>query len=230
MGVEIEIEASDGSGNFMGYLAESGEGRPGVVVIQEIFGVNAGVRAIADDLASKGFNALAPDLFWRQEPGIQLTDQTEEEWARAFELFNGFDGAKGIEDIAATIAVLRAAGSAKVGAVGYCLGGMLAYLTSANTDIDASVGYYGVAIADQLDAASGISTPLMLHIATEDSFVDEAAQKAMHAGLDGNDLVTLHDYPGREHAFARVGGEHYDQRDATVANERTLEFFNQHLA
>ncbi|MFN3230644.1 MAG: dienelactone hydrolase family protein [Alphaproteobacteria bacterium] len=230
MGTEIELQAKDGSGSFMGYLAEAGEGQPGIVVIQEIFGVNAGVREIADKLAAAGFNALAPDLFWRQEPGIQLTDKTEEEWARAFELFGGFDVPKGVEDIQVTIDHLRESGSPKVGCVGYCLGGLLAYLTAAHTDIDASVGYYGVSINEQLDAASGISTPLMLHIATEDGFVDKDAQKAMHDGLGNNPHVTLHDYTGRDHAFARVGGEHYDQRDATLANQRTLDFFNQHLA
>ncbi|MDA0339139.1 MAG: dienelactone hydrolase family protein [Proteobacteria bacterium] len=234
MGTEITLNAKDGSGSFAGYLAEAGasarEGAPGVVVIQEIFGVNAGIREIADGLAEKGFNALAPDLFWRQEQGIQLTDQSEAEWARAFELFNGFDSAKGVEDVQAAIDYLRGAGSAKVGCTGYCLGGLMSYLTAARTDIDASVGYYGVGIADLLGEAANIKKPLMLHIACEDGFVDKDSQKAMHARLDGNESVTLHDYPKCDHAFARVGGEHYSEANAALANRRTYEFFLKHLS
>lgn len=123
-------------------------------------------RETADWLASQGYVALAPDLFWRQEPGIQLTDKTEADWARAFELFNGFNIDKGIEDIGATIDALRNMDgcTGKVGAVGYCLGGLLAYLTAARTSIDAAVGYYGVSINDRLSEASGIKRPLLLHV------------------------------------------------------------------
>ncbi|MEN3975341.1 dienelactone hydrolase family protein [Emcibacter sp. SYSU 3D8] len=229
---EINIQATDGSGTFMGYLAKPESGRgPAVVVIQEIFGVNSFVRETADWLASQGYIALAPDLFWRQEPGIQLTDKTEADWAKAFELFNGFNIDKGIEDIAATIDALRNMDgcTGKVGAVGYCLGGLLAYLTAARTSIDAAVGYYGVSINDRLSEASGIRKPLLLHVASEDGFVPKEAQAAMHAGLDANARVTLHDYPGRDHAFARTGGEHYDKADADLANKRTLDFFAANL-
>jgi len=229
---EINIQAKDGSGTFMGYLAKPAGGRgPGIVVIQEIFGVNGFVRETADWLASQGYVALAPDLFWRQEPGIQLTDKTEADWAKAFELFNGFNIDKGIEDIGATIDALRNMDgcTGKVGAVGYCLGGLLAYLTAARTSIDAAVGYYGVSINDRLPEASGIRKPLLLHVASEDGFVPKEAQAAMHADLDANPKVTLHDYPGRDHAFARTGGEHYDKADADLANRRTLDFFAANL-
>ncbi len=103
----IQIQAADG-GAFSAYLAtpKSGKG-PGVVVIQEIFGINAGIRAIADHLAAQGFAALAPDLFWRLEPGVEITDKSKAEWDKAFDLMNRFDQAKGIEDIKSTIAVLR---------------------------------------------------------------------------------------------------------------------------
>lgn len=229
---EINIQAKDSSGTFMGYLAKPAGGRgPGIVVIQEIFGVNSFVRETADWLASQGYMALAPDLFWRQEPGIQLTDKTEADWARAFELFNGFDVDKGIEDIEATIEALRNMDgcSGKVGAVGYCLGGLLAYLTSARTSIDASVGYYGVSINDRVGEAGNIRKPLLLHVATEDGFVSKDAQKAMHDALDGNPHVTLKDYEGRDHAFARTGGEHFHREDADLANQRTLDFFAENL-
>jgi len=143
-GSEITIQASDG-GDFMGYLAtpDSGSG-PGVVVIQEIFGVNDVMRGITDSFAVAGYVALCPDLFWRQEPGIILSDQSDEEWARAFELFNGFDLKMGVSDLAATINALSGLDSCsgKVGSVGFCLGGRVAYLTATRTDVDAAVGYY----------------------------------------------------------------------------------------
>ncbi|MCH7864692.1 MAG: dienelactone hydrolase family protein, partial [Proteobacteria bacterium] len=175
-GMEITIKADDG-GEFMGYLAtpESGSG-PGVVVIQEIFGVNEVMRGITDGFAEAGYMALCPDIFWRQEPGIQLTDQSEEEWARAFELFNGFDLDKGVQDLDSTIETLRGLEgcSGKVGAVGFCLGGRLAYLTATRTKTDAAVGYYGVMLTEHLDET--INAPLILHVPTEDEFVPKGQQ------------------------------------------------------
>ncbi len=227
-GKSITIKGPDGS--FAGYLATPASGTgPGIVVIQEIFGVNKVMRDICDDLAAQGFVALAPDLFWRIEPGIDITDQTDAEWAKAFELFGKFQSDTGITDIKATIDTLRPMTTGKVGAVGYCLGGLMAYLTACHTSADASVGFYGVAINTKLDDARGIKKPLMLHIAGKDEFVDPQAQAAMHEGLKDNANVTLHDYPDCDHAFARVGGKHYDKQAATDSNERTLAFFKKHL-
>ncbi|MFQ5763925.1 MAG: dienelactone hydrolase family protein [Rhodospirillales bacterium] len=228
-GKEITINAADGS-EFMGYLATPASGGgPGVVVIQEIFGVNDVMRGITDGFAAEGYMALCPDLFWRQQPGIQLTDQTDEEWARAFELFNGFDLDKGVEDLDSTIETLRGLEgcTGKVGTVGFCLGGRLAYLTATRTKADAAVGYYGVMLTEHLDEA--INAPLLLHVATEDEFVPKDQQAAVHAALDGNDRVAIYDYEGQDHAFARVGGKHYDQASADAARERTLAHFKAHL-
>ncbi len=228
-GMEITIKADDG-GEFMGYLAtpESGSG-PGVVVIQEIFGVNDVMRGITDGYAEAGYIALCPDIFWRQEPGIQLTDQSEEEWARAFELFNGFDLDKGVQDLDSTIETLRGLDgcSGKVGTVGFCLGGRLTYLTATRTKADAAVGYYGVMLTEHLD--ENINVPLILHVATEDEFVPKEQQAEVHAALDGNDMVTIYDYVGQDHAFARVGGKHYDQASADLARGRTFDHFKAHL-
>ena len=229
-GQDIEIESDDG--NFSAYLAlpASGSG-PGVLVLQEIFGVNASMRAITDWLAGEGFTALCPDLFWRIEPGIQITDKTEAELNRAFELFGLFNQDPGLQDIRTSLSALRAldACSGKAGAIGYCLGGLLAYRTACHTDSDASVGYYGVSIEDRLAEAAGISAPLMLHIAGADQFVPAAAQARLHDGLGSNPLVTLHDYPGKEHAFARPDGLHYAADSANLANQRTLDFLHRHL-
>ncbi|WP_374763127.1 dienelactone hydrolase family protein [Yunchengibacter salinarum] len=232
MGETVRIQAKDGSGSFDAYIArpETGNG-PGIVAIQEIFGVNDGMKEICDDLAAQGYIAISPDLFWRLEPNISLTDKTQAEWDKAFDLMNRFDIDKGIEDIDATIEHLRDTEPCfgKVGAVGYCLGGLLAYLTACRTKVDATVGFYGVNIPKFADEAQTIQRPLMLHIAEEDEFVDKESQKAMHDLLDDHPLVTLHDYAGVSHAFARPNGVHHDADAAARANDRTREFFQHHL-
>jgi carboxymethylenebutenolidase len=226
MGSTITLKASDGTGSFSAYLAKPASGNgPAIVVIQEIFGVNKDVRQKCDDWAAKGYVALAPDLFWRQEPGIELTDQSDAEWQKAFSLYQGFDVALGIADLAVTIAAARAQSTGKVGTVGYCLGGLLAYLCATRTDADANVGYYGVGIDGKLEEAAKISKPLMLHVAGADKFVDAEAQARLHAGLDSNRFTTVLDYPGLEHAFTRLRGQHYDEAGATLANARTEGFF-----
>ncbi len=229
-GKDISIKGPDGS--FSAYLAVPAAGRgPGVVVIQEIFGVNAIVRAICDAHAAVGRLALAPDIFWRLEPGIQLTDKTDAEWKKAIDLMTRFDADKGIADIQAAITQLRGypGCSGKVGAVGYCLGGLLAYLTAARTDCDASVGYYGVNIQNKLSEAKKIKAPLMLHIAGKDEYTPPDAQKKIIDGLKGNPHVTIHFYPEMNHAFSRPGGAHYDKANAELANGRSETFFRQHL-
>ncbi|MBK5911534.1 carboxymethylenebutenolidase [Rhodothalassium salexigens] len=228
----LTIPAKDGSGRFAAYVAMPEKTpAPAIVAIQEIFGINAGMRRICDDLAAQGYIAWAPDLFWRIQPGIDLTDQTEAEWQQAFDLFNKFDADKGIEDIAATIVAARRhpKSNGRVGAVGYCLGGLLAYLTAARTDVDASVGYYGVGIHERLGEKDAIGRPLLLHIAEEDGFVDKDAQKQMHDALDPHPLVTLHDYPGVDHAFARPDGTTRNENAAKLADQRTIDFFAEHL-
>ena len=220
-------------GPFNAYVAEpKSEGpAPVIVVIQEIYGVNAVMRGVADRYAALGYLAICPDLFWRIEPGIDLTDQTDAGNKRAFELFGQFDVEKGVEDLKATLAAVRADPrcNGKVGTVGYCLGGLLAYLTATRTDTDAAVGYYGVSIDQRLGEARNIKAPLMLHIAGEDQFVDKAAQAKMVESLGTNPHVTLHTYPGRGHAFSRTGGAHYDAADAGLANGRTEVFFDKAL-
>ena len=229
-GQAITIKGQDG--DFSGYLAkpDSGAG-PGVVVIQEIFGVNQVMRDVCDWLAGEGYVALCPDLFWRLEPGVELTDRTEAEWKRAFELMQAFDRDAGIRDIQSSIDALRAMEgvNGKVGAVGYCLGGHLAFLTACRTDCDAAAGYYGVNIPAVIEEAAQIKKPLILHVAGKDQFVDAAAQKAMHDALDGHQHVTLYDYPEDDHAFARPGGEHFNADSARTANARTLDLFRSNL-
>ena len=231
---DITIKTADGS--FSGYLATprgNGDGgrAPGMVVVQEIFGVNATMRALCDDFAGQGYLALCPDLFWRQKPGVQLTDKTEAEWQQAFGYMKGFNEAKGIDDLRTALEQLRQhpSCSGKVGSVGYCLGGRLAYLLATRTAVDCSVGYYGVAIDNVLNEAAAITKPVMLHIAEEDEYVNKDAQAKVKQSLGRNAMVTMHSYPGVGHAFARVGGKHWSAEAARLANERTAAFFAKHL-
>ncbi len=218
-------------GEFQAYVATPvAQGAPAVVVLQEIFGVNAVIRGIADDLAAKGFLAIAPDLFWRLTPGVDITDQTPEEWKIALDYMNRFDVDKGVGDIAATIDAIRPDSNGKVGAVGYCLGGLLAFLTASRTDSDASVSYYGVGLENRVGEAGDIEKPLMLHIAEKDSFSSDAARQVVVSALKDHAQVTIHIYEGRDHAFARPGGEHWHAADAALANQRTIDFFKAHLS
>ena len=231
MGERVEIKTPDGA--FGAYLARPAAVKaPAIVAIQEIFGVNAVMRGVCDALARQGFLAICPDLFWRIESGVDITDQSQAEWDKAFKLYNAFDVDLGVQDIAATIAFVRTlpASTGRVGAVGYCLGGLLAFLTATRTDVDAAVGYYGVGIESRLDEAEKLAEPLMLHIAEEDQFVPKPAQAMIIGALKNHPHAQIFTYPGRDHAFARPGGDHYDRADAAKANERTLALFKQALA
>jgi len=230
MSETLSITTADGA--FSAYVARpASTPAPAVVVIQEIFGVNKVMRDICDDLAAQGFVAVCPDLFWRIEPGIDMTDQSDAEWKRAFELYNAFDVDAGVSDIAATIAAVRELPgvNGKVGAVGYCLGGLLAFLTATRTDADASIAYYGVGIKKHLAEAEKLARPLLMHLGEEDQFVPKEAQKLILDALKDHPQIEIHTYPGRDHAFARVGGAHYDAADAGTANARSLAFFKSNL-
>jgi carboxymethylenebutenolidase len=231
MGETITIKTEDGA--FSAYVARPASSpAPAIVVIQEIFGVNHVMRDITDKLAAEGYLAVCPDLFWRIEPGIDITDQSEADWKRAFELFNAFDVDAGVKDIDATIDHLQVdpACTGKVGAVGFCLGGLLAFLTATRTDVDASVAYYGVGIEKHLAEVEKLEQPLLVHIAEEDGFVPKEAQALILQALKNDARVEVYTYPGRNHAFARPGGEHYDEADTKLAAGRTQAFFKQHLS
>lgn len=226
----VTINAEDG-GTFSAYLAHpEQETAPGILVIQEIFGVNKVMRDLCDGFAAQGYVAICPDIFWRQEPGIDITDQSEAEWNQAFSLYQGFDEAAGVKDLIATLAFLREYErcSGKVGTVGFCLGGKLAYLMATRSDADCSVGYYGVGIENALDEIGNANKPLMLHIAEKDQFCPPEAQSKIIAAATAPN-ITANSYAGVDHAFARLGGAHYDQAAADLANSRTAAFFTENL-
>lgn len=220
-------------GEMPAYIARpDGDAKAAIIVIQEVFGVNPGIQQKCDKWASAGYLAIAPDLFWRIEDGVSLDPDVDEQLQKAFDLMGKFDQTEGVRDIEATIHFARETlgdPHAKVGCVGYCLGGRLAFMTAARTDISASVGYYGVGIDGLLDEKHAIAHPVMLHIPTADGFVDKDTQKAMHDGLDDHPKLTLHDYEGLDHGFATEHGKRRDDAAATLADNRTAAFFAEHL-
>jgi carboxymethylenebutenolidase len=229
----VKIDAIDGSGRFDAYLAApAGGGKvPAVIVIQEIRGVNANIRAICDDYASRGYLAAAPDMLWRIEPNLEFDPDTKEGWDTAMRLNAAFDENKGADDLVATLHWLRShpRSNSKVGTVGYCLGGKLAYLVAVRSDIDVAVGYYGIGIDKCLNEATDATCPLMLHVAGEDRFVPPDVQQRIKQGLAPFDDMEVHIYPGADHAFARVDGIRYDDAAAQLANRRTAAFINGYL-
>ncbi len=230
-GTMITIAAEDG-GSFQGYLAvpEAGSG-PGIVLAQEIFGVNEHIREVADLYAEEGYVVLAPDLFWRIEPGIQL-GYSEAEWQTAFGLFQKFDQDQGIADIRAAVAALRARpectgpdGTPKVGVLGFCLGGTMAYRAAAEAGVDCAVSYYGVGIHQQLDVIDRITVPTVLHFAEKDQYAPPEAVAQVREAAAGNRNIRIHVYPGVDHAFNRPASPHFDKPAALMAHSRSIALF-----
>lgn len=228
----VRIPTFEGEETFPAYVARpNGTARAAIIVIQEIFGVNPGIRKKAEHWASLGYLAVAPEVFWRQEEGIDLDADVPEQFQQAVGYMMKHDFDAGIRDVEATIRwIRRHEGIEKVGLVGYCMGGKVAYQTATRTDIDASVGYYGVGIADMLNESHAIARPLLLHVPMADGFVPPEQQRAMHEGLDSNPHVTLHDYPGLDHGFAAEHGMRRDEEGARLADGRTEAFFAEHLS
>jgi carboxymethylenebutenolidase len=226
----ITVDTPDGS--FRAYVARPNvASAPAIVVIQEIFGVNADLRATCDELAAQGYVAVCPDLFWRMEPGVDITDQSEAEWKKAFGFYQAFDRDAGVADIASTIDVARSlpGTNGKVGLIGFCLGGLMAFITTARKGADASVVYYGGGTENHLAEASKIKNPLLMHIGEEDEYISKDAQKAIKEALASNKFAQVFTYPGGKHAFARHRGINYNKAAADLANTRTAEFLKTHL-
>lgn len=228
----IKVQTLEHDGTFDAYLAKpAGTPKAAIVLIQEIFGVNEGIRRKCDHWASLGYLAIAPDLFWRLRPNVELDPDVPDQFQEALGLMQKFNQDQGIRDIEAAIREVRGRlpDGGKVGAVGYCLGGRLAYMTAARTDVDATVGYYGVGIDSLLGEKHAIARPLLLHIAGADHFVPPAQQKLVHEGLDDHPRVTIHDYPGEDHGFAAEMGQRRSEQSAQLADSRTEAFFAEKL-
>ena len=227
MASTVNVPTPDGI--LHAYLAEARiQPAPSVVVIQEAFGVNRDVRATCDELALQGFNAISPDLYWRQEPGLQLS--AEGDWARGIALYQALNLDKAVEDVRATVELSRQAKSStgSVGVMGFCLGGLLTYLTAVRGGVDAGVCFYGGRTDEFLGEAASLRGPLLMHMGSEDEFLSPQAQESIQRALEPLG-VEIHIYPGRSHAFARHEGQHYDTEAATRAMARTVAFLRAHL-
>ncbi|WP_030539039.1 dienelactone hydrolase family protein [Sphingobium sp. DC-2] len=226
------IPTLEGDASFDAYIARpAGKPKAAIIVIQEIFGVNEGIRRKCGHWAQQGYLAVAPDLFWRDQPHVELDADKPEEFQAALGHMQRMDQDLAIRDIEAAIKAARAelGEGGKVGVVGYCLGGRLAFMAACRTDGDAFVGYYGVGIDNLLGEQHAIGKPVLLHIPTADGFVPPEAQKKMHEGLKDNRHVTLHDYEGLDHGFAAEMGNRRDEAAARLADQRTADFFAQNL-
>jgi carboxymethylenebutenolidase len=230
MGDRITVEGQDGA--FNAYIA-----RPKilpaatVVVLQELFGVNADIRKTCDELAEQGFVAVAPDLFWRQEPGVDLSVTSEDDWQHGLRLYQAYDRDAGVRDIRDTlndVAKLPEC-TGKIAVQGYCLGALMTFLTAVRCRVDAAVAYHGADTEKYLGEADNLRAPLLMHLGEEDEFISKAAQAQIKAALAGKANATVYSYPGQRHAFARHNGTHYNAAAAALANGRTSEFLRRQL-
>ena len=226
----IQVKLRDGT---MGaYLAvPDGPPKGAIIAIMEIWGVNETMRTHAKEFADAGFICLVPDLFWRQEPGVELSDRNPEDVKKAFDLYYDFDYDLGVRDMEDTMAHLKTLPecNGKVGAVGYCLGGKLCYLMCCRTDIDCAVAYYGTYIEHRISEAKNLHRPFMLHMAMKDRWVQAEVNELLERRLSPNPLVTIEKYPEADHAFARHGGKPYRKAEADRALGLSVEFFRKYL-
>src|SRR6202161_3461008 len=227
----ICIEGRDGT--FNAYIARPTTlPAPAVVVLQELFGVNADIRKHCDELAEQGFLAVAPDLFWRQEPGVDLTVTSEAEWQHGLRLYGAYDRDAGAKDVEDTVNAVRKLPecNGKVALLGYCLGALMVFLTAVRNDgIDAAVWYHGGDTEKYLGEVDGLRAPILMHLAEEDEFISKAAQAEIKAALAKKPNATVYSYPGQSHAFSRHNGKHYNAAAAHLANGRTSDFLNRQL-
>jgi carboxymethylenebutenolidase len=233
MSMEMRYEtvtANDG-GTFEAYCAVPDSGRgPGVLLFQEIFGINDNMRGLAEKLAAEGYVALVPDMFWRIEPRFERKDESG--FADAIAMVQKLDMAAAVEDIKAAHAHLRAMPecTGKVGAMGFCLGGALTFVAATQSKVDAAVPYYGSAINDMLDQVDALECPTMFHYGNNDPFIPEEKIAEVESAVAGKPNVSFHRYDAG-HAFSNWDAPSmYDEAAAEAAWARSLAFLREHLA
>jgi carboxymethylenebutenolidase len=228
-----QITVKGQGGTFAAYIKKPKTlPAPAVIVLQELFGVNADIRKHCDELAEQGFLAVAPDLFWRQEPGVDLTVTSDADWQHGLRLYQAYDRDAGVMDVKDTIDAVRNLPecNGKVALLGYCLGALMVFMTAVRNDgIDAAVWYHGGDTEKYLGEVDGLHAPLLMHLAEEDEFIAKAAQAQIKAALVKKPSTAVYSYPGQNHAFSRHNGTHYDAAAAALANGRTSDFLNQQL-
>ena len=226
---DVQIKAADG-GAFSAYLSVPARPKgPAVITMQQIFGVNAEMRGYTDDFAAQGYFAICPDLFWRQKPNVQLTPGTAQALEQALAFNRGLDLDKAVDDLKATLAFIRAypGCNGKVATIGYCLGGLTAFLMAVRSDAECNVSYFGVGIEKWIKEAANLRQPLMLHVPEEDRTVPPEAQAIIRDGVRGK--AEFFAYQRADHAFNRVGSRSYDKAVTELADGRTADFLRRYL-
>ena len=226
--IHIQTEGRE----FTAYMATpAGDLAPAIIVLHELFGVNEDIRLTCHELAAKGFISIAPELYWRQERGVDLDTSSESDWRKGLKLYAGYDRDAGVRDIVATMRAARKleGASGKVAVLGYCLGGLMTFLTAARHHPDAAIAFHGADTDKYVNEASRISTPLLMHLAEEDEFISKDAQRQIKSAFADVSTATVFSYPNCNHAFSRHNGRHYDPQAAALARERTDAFLWQHL-
>jgi carboxymethylenebutenolidase len=226
----ITVQGRDGA--FGAYIAmPEALPAPAVVVLQELFGVNADIRKHCDELAEQGFVAVAPDLFWRQEPGVDLSVTSEPDWQHGLRLYQAYDRDAGVRDVEDTVdtVIKMPECSGKIAVLGYCLGALMTFLTAVRYRVDAAVAYHGGDTEKYLGEVDGLQAPLLMHLGEEDEFISKPAQAEIKKALATKPNATVYSYPGQRHAFSRHNGAHYNAAAAALANGRTSQFLNQQL-
>jgi carboxymethylenebutenolidase len=231
MGNEIQINARDGK-SFAAYLALPAKApAPGIVLLPEVFNTNPHIRSVCDGYAADGFVVLAPDVYWRQEPGAYMS-YTDEGRAKALALRARLDTNQFAMDLEDTVSALRALPhcTGRIGVIGFCLGGRFAYLSAARHDIQAAVSYYGVQLDQHLEEAASITCPLLMHFAETDHAVPQATVDLVRATLVPTGKAEVHVYAGTVHGFNRYGYPPHHEAQAAVARKRTIDHFRRHLS
>ncbi|WP_421846307.1 dienelactone hydrolase family protein [Novosphingobium sp.] len=229
----MKVTVEDGT--FASFVARPAVARASggsVVVLHESSGLNDDIRSKCEAVAACGFLAIAPNLFWREELGIDTLAKPERENRSGTDHSVAFDHDRGVNDIAAVVRAVRETtnASARIGVMGFGLGGLLAYLAAARLPIDAAVVFYGPRIERHLAEVIRISIPLMMHVGSEDALVTPAALVAIEHALSHNANAQILRYPASGHAFARQAGAHYNAEAADLALNRTTAFLKLHLA
>jgi carboxymethylenebutenolidase len=219
------------AGAFDAYLAlpPAGSG-PGLLLYQEIFGVNTHIRAVAEQYAMDGFVVLAPDVFWQQHKRIEL-GYTADDIQRGRAMAMAMDRSALLRDVHDAVSALRArpeVGTRRVGVFGYCMGGRLAYNAAAGTDVDAAVAFYGGGIQDQLGLAPKVRCPMQFHYGARDANIPLAAVDKVRAAMQGKPAEVFV-YDAADHGFNCWARGSYHAASAALAHARTLQFFAQRL-
>lgn len=221
MGSTIQLTASDGH-EFAAYRADPDATPKGaLVVIQEIFGVNAHIRSVCDGFAAEGYVAVAPALFDRIERGVELGyDEADRERGRAIRGQIDWDDV--LKDVAAAADAVRAAG--RTGVVGYCYGGSVAWLAATRLDFDAAVSYYGANVAEFADEKP--NCPVIMHIGDQDASIPADKIEVIKAAQPD---IPVYIYEGAGHGFNCDARDSFDELAATIARQRTINFLNRYI-